>query len=343
MRILLVQTSFLGDVVLSTPVIAALREQFPSAELWMMTTPAARALVERDPELSGVITFDKNRSERSLTSLWKKAQELKAMRFDCAFALQRSARTSILLFLAGIPNRIGFESARCRWLYHQLRKREPGTHDVIRNLQIIGSSASELAARSHPLRIFPPQIDQISDSLRSKIEGVTDPIIIVPGSVWRTKRWDWRGYREVAKRFIRQDRAVILVGAPDERELALKVAGNLPVLNIVGQTSIAELAWVISRAALVICNDSMALHLSSAAKVPTVAIFCATSPAFGFGPWENIARVIEVEALPCKPCSRHGGDLCPTGTWDCMRQLSPERVFEAGVELMRVRLSGAQG
>jgi heptosyltransferase-2 len=342
MRILLVQTSFLGDVVLSTPVISALREKFPTAELWMMTTPIARGLVERDPELAGVITFDKNRSERSLASLWSKARELRAMRFDQAFALQRSARTSLLLFLAGIPTRIGFASARLSWLYHERRTRDNSCHDVIRNLQILGDSVPDLQSRSHSLRVFTPQWGEISDSIRSKLVGTNNPIVMVPGSVWKTKRWDWRGYREVAKRFIRQGRTVILVGAPDERELAEKVAGNLPVLNMTGQTSIAELAWVISRAALVVCNDSMALHLSSAAKIPTVAIFCATSPTFGFGPWENLARVIEVEALSCKPCSRHGGDSCPTGTWACMRELSPNQVFEAGMGLLRERATAAQ-
>ncbi|NDC37598.1 MAG: hypothetical protein EBZ48_06050, partial [Proteobacteria bacterium] len=95
MRILLVQTSFLGDVILSTPVLAALRQEFPAAELWMMTTPAAKSLVERDPLLSGVITFDKNGSERTVAALWRKAAELRRMRFDIAYALQRSARTAM--------------------------------------------------------------------------------------------------------------------------------------------------------------------------------------------------------------------------------------------------------
>ena len=331
MRILLVQTAFFGDVVLSTPVLAALRQEFPSAELWMLTTPAAKQLVERDPLLAGVITFDKNGAERSVGALRRKAEELRRMGFDRAYALQRSARTAVLLWWAGIPHRVGFSAARLGWLFHEQRPRDAALHDVLRNLQIVGDPA----VYPQDLRIVAPADHEVTEELRSQILCGRRVVVLVPGSAWRTKMWDWRGYREVARRFAAQGDAVVVVGSAAERPLAELVCGNLPVANLCGKSSMSELVWVISKAAVVVCNDSMALHLASAAKVPTVAIFCATSPSYGFGPWRNEAQVLEVDGLPCKPCSRHGGKHCPTGTWACSQELSPARVFEVARGLAR--------
>lgn len=331
MRILLVQTSFLGDVILSTPVIAAIRRRFPNSEIWMLTTPAARGLVERDPYLAGVLTFDKNGAERSLSALWRKAAELRRIKFNRAFALQRSARTSLLLWLAGIPSRVGFVSAKLPWLFHERRPRDTTVHDVLRNLQLVGDPADFL----QDLRIFIPSENEVSEELREQLERAVRPVVLVPGSVWPTKRWDWRGYREVARSFIAEGRSVLLLGSAAEQELASLVAGNLPVLNLAGKTTLSETVWALARASVVVCNDSMSLHLASALKVPSVAIFCATSPSFGFGPWQNKSVVIEVDGLACKPCSRHGSRNCPTGTWACSRDINPRRVYEIARELAR--------
>ena len=91
----------------------------------------------------------------------------------------------------------------------------------------------------------------------------------------------------------------------------------------------AEALPLYQDAALVVCNDSLALHLASAFKVPNVAVFCATSPEFGFGPWENCAEVVEKKELACKPCRRHGSMKCPTGTESCMNDLGADKVISA--------------
>ncbi|NDC38764.1 MAG: glycosyltransferase family 9 protein, partial [Proteobacteria bacterium] len=222
-------------------------------------------------------------------------------------------------------------SARLGWLFHHRQPRTATLHDVLRNLQIVGSPEG----LPQDLRIFPPSDAEISEELRAQVLERGAPVVLVPGSAWRTKMWDWRGYREVARRFLAEGRNVVLLGAPAEQPITALVAGATPVIDLGGKTSIAEVAWVISKAAVVVCNDSMALHLASAARVPAVAVFCATSPQFGFGPWRNIATVLEVDGLACKPCSRHGGDLCPTGTWACSRELSPQRVYDAAREIAR--------
>ncbi|MCK4728814.1 MAG: glycosyltransferase family 9 protein, partial [Desulfobacterales bacterium] len=120
MRILLVQTSFLGDTILSTPVISAIKKIYPDTELWMMTTPLASSLVVRDPLLAGVLTYDKRGKDAGVSGLLRMERRIRAMRFDRVYSLHRSSRTSMLLWLCGIPVRIGFANAKLSFLYHEI-------------------------------------------------------------------------------------------------------------------------------------------------------------------------------------------------------------------------------
>jgi heptosyltransferase-2 len=118
--------------------------------------------------------------------------------------------------------------------------------------------------------------------------------------------------------------------------VSAKVAGGTEVIDLTGKTDIAETMYIVKNARLIVCNDSMALHMASAFKVPNVAIFCATSPQFGFGPWKNRAVVVEKKDLTCRPCRRHGGRSCPTGTEACMKDLSPDEVIGAIKSLLDI-------
>lgn len=334
MKILLVQTSFLGDTILSTPLIGAIKARHPDSELWMMTTPLSAPLVREDPCLHGVIEFDKRGKHSGLTGFYRLLQQLRGHAFDSVYSLHRSGRTSLLLACAGIPLRIGFQNARFRFLYHQRRKRPAGTHEVERNLALIDRVAED--ANWGDLRLFAgvPAPDETPP-----LEGKADQpyVVLVPGSEWRTKRWSIDGFRGVAREYLEQGFRVILLGAPKEREIARQVADSLAVQNLVGRTSMAQSMRIVRDAALVVCNDSMMLHMAAAFKVPTVSIFCATSPAFGFGPWRNEARVVERKNLWCRPCHRHGSSICPTGMERCIHEVTAQHVISAGREILGER------
>lgn len=332
MRILLVQTSFLGDTILSTPLIAALKQLHAGAELWMMTTVLANQLIRHDPLLAGTIIFDKRSSRSGFSGLWQTARELRELKFDRAYSVHRSARTSLLLFLAGIPERIGFKEASLSFLYTKSVHRQKREHDVLRNLSLL-SAESSLSELAHELRLYPPEIEQVGPETSELVAGAGRYLVVVPGSAWRTKMWHWEHYREVVKQLCAVGEKVVLLGSPDEVEVAEQVGEGLAVVNLAGRISLAESMLIVKNAALVICNDSMALHMASAFKVPTVAIFCSTSPSFGFGPWRNNALVVEMQNLPCKPCGRHGFHSCPLSTESCMRELEAEEVLAAVREL----------
>ncbi|MFZ5766880.1 MAG: lipopolysaccharide heptosyltransferase II [Thermodesulfobacteriota bacterium] len=324
MKILIVQTSYLGDVILSTPVIAGVRQAYPSAEIWMMTTPRAADLVIRDPLLAGVITLDKRGRDAGITGLARMVKRLRGMAFDMVFSLHRSYRTAIILTLAAIPVRIGFSDARLSFLYHQCRRRNQADHDVLRNLAILDDGNFSPVATD--LRLHPPSA--VAGEKVIAAQPASPYAVLVPGSAWATKRWHSEGYRRTALYLLKLGYQVVLLGSPADIPINRQVAAGLQVHDLAGQTSVADAMALISGAGLVVCNDSMALHAASAFKVPTVAIFCATTPLFGFGPWKNNAMVVEKE-LTCRPCSRHGGHRCPNGTEACMRNIDFDRIVAA--------------
>lgn len=334
-RILLVQTSFLGDTILSTPVIAAIKSRYPKAELWMMTTPLSAELVIRDPLIKGVIAYDKRGDDSGLAGLLKMGRRLKSMHFDMAYSLHRSYRTALLLWLARIPTRIGCSDSKLRFLYHVVRPRNFQDHDVLRNLSIL-SGEMDLESAPNEMRLFAPPSHEIGPAVRQCLPKSFPYAVLVPASAWKTKMWHWQGFQKVAEFLLTQGVKVVLVGSKSDEPVCTKVSKGLDVVNLAGRTTISEAMFVIKHAGLVVCNDSMSLHMASAMKIPTVAIFCATSPEFGYGPWKNRAIIIERKNLACKPCRPHGSPECPNGTETCIKDLSADEVIKATKELLAI-------
>ncbi len=157
---------------------------------------------------------------------------------------------------------------------------------------------------------------------------------MAPGSAWKTKQWHWQGYLKVAEHYIQQGMHIILTGGKEDINLCNKIKEKIDVIDLSGKIPISETMYIIKNSKLLVCNDSMSLHIASAFKTPTVVIFCATSPEFGFGPWQNEkAIIVEDKTLECKPCRRHGSNKCPNGTEACMN-LSAKKVIKACKELL---------
>ncbi|MGM0655259.1 MAG: glycosyltransferase family 9 protein [Thermodesulfobacteriota bacterium] len=318
MKILFVQLSFLGDMILSTPVIAGLKKIHPEASLTVLTTPMAAALVENDPLVDKVITFDKRGRDKSISGMLEKAGALRAEGFDRVYSLHRSHRTAILLFLAGISHRIGFRDAHFSLLYTERRQKKIEGHSAIRNLSLLFDELPETEF-DKPLRLFAPRYDNLSKTAKEIFPLDGEIIVMAPGSAWKTKQWHWQGYAAVARHFAQSGKTIVLMGGPGDRAVCAKINGQGDSLDCSGRLTLSDTLYLMERSRLVICNDSMALHMASAFRIPTVAVFCATSPEFGFGPWENPESVVVQDAtLPCKPCGRHGSNRCPNGTEACM-------------------------
>jgi heptosyltransferase-2 len=321
------QTSFLGDVVLTTPLLTALRERLRPRRLAVVVRPEARALVEGHPDVDDVLVDDKHGADRGLRGLARAARRLRAESFDLAVVPHRSLRTALLVAAAGIPRRIGFDASRGAWLFSERVRRDPARHDVERNLALLEPFGGPATAPRLHVPVTPEAADR-ADALLPPGDGPL--VVLAPGSVWATKRWTIAGFAEVARHLARAGARVLLVGGPGDTEVAAKVAALAGggIASVAGRTDLATSVALIDRAAVLVGNDSAPMHVACARGVPVVAVFCATTPALGYGPWGMRTRVVQVD-LECRPCGRHGGPRCPRGTEDCMRLVEAAAVLDA--------------
>ena len=334
MKILIVQTSFLGDTILSTPVIAALKKIHPDAELWMMTTPLSASLIKRDPLLKGIITYDKRNSDKGLAGLMRMRKRICEESFERIYSLHRSMRTAILLWLCGgSAKKTGFANASLNRIYHHTRNRNPDDHEVIRNLSILTGECS-LDSLEKELRLFAPDKSELDIGITGILPEDGRYGVLIPGSAWNTKMWHWQGFRETARQLLSKGLGVILMGTQVDKEVSSKVAKGLNILDLTGKTGIDEAMYIMRNSTIAVCNDSMALHMASAFKIPCVAVFCSTVPSLGFGPWRNRAVVVEAE-VECRPCGRHGKKKCPNGTEACMKNIPQDKVIQAVEGLLK--------
>jgi heptosyltransferase-2 len=333
MKILVVQTGFFGDVVLSTPVLSNLRTLYPDACLCVMTTAEAADLLRSHPSVDRLLIFDKRGQHRGIEGFRAMRRLLVQEKFDIVLGLHKSLRTSLLLFSAGIPLRIGFREAAGSFLYHKRIARRHLGHEALRNLVILEGLGAQLETLDSRLNLgISDAAQEEAAALLASANPDRRPFAgLAPGSVWTTKRWTPSGFASVGDELTAMGYRVVLLGGPKDRTEAEAVERlmEVPPLNLAGRTHFMLSIAVIAALDILVSNDSAPLHIASACGTPVVAAFCATVPQFGFGPWGLPSATVGVPSLSCRPCGRHGGHVCPTGTHACRLQLHGSQVMAA--------------
>lgn len=340
-KVLLLQTSFLGDAVLTLPLIAEIKRRFPADHLAVLCNPAGYSILQDNPAIDELIVDDKKGADRGWLGLCRKARELREKSFSLALTPHKSLRTALLLWLTQIPHRVGFAQSQGWFLFHARAERDPARHDVVRNLSVLAPLGIRPEDCEQTLRL--PVSETARDSVRRKLCRLGyDPnqpaIGVNPGSVWPMKRWSAQGFAEVIDRACDEYRCqAILFGGPEDRGTAAQIAAfcRTKPIDSAGVFSLAELPAAIGQCRAFVTNDSGPMHIAVACDVPTVAIFCATTPDLGFYPYSSKAIVVE-KKLHCRPCSSHGGRRCPLGSADCARLIEPEHVLAAVRKAMAV-------
>lgn len=337
MKILVLQTAFLGDVILSTPVIENLKKLYPESQIYTLTTPVAEKFFKYNPNVYKTLVYDK-KNNSGIRAFFKEVRILKEYKFDIVFSLQKSHRTSLMLFLSGIKRRVGFKSAKLSFLYTERVIRDTSKHDALRSLSILELEKKILAFAGDfnlDLKLYLPPIDIIGHDFVEKVDSIGDYILLSPGSVWDTKRWDENEYKALLKKILDSGYNVVVTGSKAEQDLCSYISSESSAFNFAGKTTMEQTMYLASKAMGVVCNDSMMLHLTSAFKIPCVVIFCATIPEFGFGPWRNDkAIIIEDKSLKCRPCGRHGTKVCKNSSNAC-RKISHKIVYENLIKIIK--------
>ena len=318
MSTLVIQTAFLGDVVLTTPLLQRLAQRHGPVDV--LVTPAAAALLENHPAAREVLRYDKRDRDAGWRGFMRLARLLRSRRYERVYLPHRSLRSAALAWWSGAGERIGFSGAPAAWSYTS-RVPVAGTHETER-----------LASLAGPGPVPRPSLGLTPDDRAAAKQwleqtGIDQPFTAVaPGSVWATKRWP--GYAELVAIL---SGPVVVIGGPEDAETGRAMAAANPgrIHSAAGSLSLRGSAALIEQARLLVTNDSAPLHLAGAVGTPVVAIFGPTVPAFGFGPLGETDRIVQHTELSCRPCSRHGPMVCPLGHHRCMREITVERVLAA--------------
>lgn len=332
-RFAIIQTAFLGDVALTLPLAEAIKRYHPSAEITVVTTPLAAPLVECSDAVDRVIPFDKRKNHKGLRGIRLLANELKKNNIDCIIAPHRSFRTTVLTTLANAKCSIGFSKNSLSLLYSKRINYFTHLHEVERNLMLLTAFddiQNPIEKVINPPVVTIPSID--SDTVRQFVHhyGIKSPVIaIAPGSVWATKRWCEEYFVSTARYFVEKGYSCVFLGGREDAELCKRLAAASGGISLAGETTIVQTIDFLKQCTVILTNDSAPTHLAWIAGCPTVAVFGATSPKFGFAPRGEESLILQNDTLQCRPCAIHGGNQCPLGTLECMKSVKPERATKA--------------
>jgi heptosyltransferase-2 len=326
-RILLVRLSSMGDILLTTPLVRAIRARHPDAWITYLTKSAFVGLLEHNPRINQVIGHDPATPLRSLAS------RLNAERFTHRLDLHGNLRTRGLRVL--VPGRWhGYPKHRVaravlihakRNLYRDRRPVAERYFDAARDL--------EVSPDGQPLEFFfrREALDQASRFLAERGLGRDRAVVAVcPGAQHATKRWPLRSWQELVTRLTTQGYDVVVLGGPGERVLGEEVAaaGAERAASVAGLVEVGVSAAFLKLSRRAVSGDTGLLHLATAVGTPVVGLYGPTVEAFGFFPYRARATVLERD-LPCRPCSAFGGPACPLGHHRCLTGIDPETVFDA--------------
>lgn len=331
MNILVIQTAFVGDLVLSTPLFEAARTRLDAERVVAVVRPETANLLRNNPHVDDIVVYDKKGRQKGPLELLRLARRLRGSAFDAALIPHRSFRSALLGYLAGISVRVGFDRSAGKRLLTDRVSYLP-TGEVERNLSLLASWAVDTKGICPAL--YPDDEDRKKVDALMRDSGVapSEPLCgVTPGSVWATKRWLPGRYAELIRRLAdTHGYRSVLFGSSEDRPLCAGICAESGVdpLNAAGRLTLLQSAALAARCSAVVSNDTGMGHVAAAMNVPVVAIFGPTVPAFGFAPHGPGHQVVET-SLDCRPCSSHGGDRCPIGTHECMRGITVDRVIEA--------------
>jgi heptosyltransferase-2 len=330
-RILIVQTAFLGDVVLTLPLVEMLRQHFPEAQVDVVAVPAHAAVLQQQPGINTVIPYDKRGKQRGIGDFAAVGRQIRARRYDLVLAPHRSLRTALLVACSGSPQRIGFSHWLTRWAYTATVPRPVKGHEIERSLHLLTALGLPVLPSAPRLKLCVSTVARQRAAeyfIRGGI-GSEDVVVgLIPGSQWGTKRWPAEHFAALIDHLAGMPSLrCALFGGPQDRPIAEAILARctVPVLDLIGQTPLQELSAYLERCAVVVSNDTGPMHIAAAVGRPIVALFGPTTPDMGFAPygvpWEEVSV-----ALACRPCHAHGPQRCPLSHWRCMMELSVEHV-----------------
>lgn len=331
-KILVIQTAFIGDVILTLPLIQVLRNEL-NAIVDILCVPVTSSLLKNNPYINDIIIYDKKGKDKGYRKLKRIINRIKFLRYDAVISPHRFLRSSYISYKSQVEKRISFDKSSFKFLYTDLVKYDMKKHEILRNLSLLKPLGIEKNEIIKP-ELFPDDEDKHTVELLLKILKIDTNkkfITVAPGSEWMTKRYPEYKYMNLLKYLSGKDIQVVLIGSKKDNELCSFIVDNcenINVRNAAGKLTLLQSAEMIGKSDLLITNDSAPLHLANAMNTRVFAIFGATVPEFGFYPIGENDLIFETKGLDCRPCGIHGGNKCPVKTFDCMKNISESAIAE---------------
>jgi len=349
-RLLLVRLREIGDVVFTTPAVRALRRRYPQAHITYLVEPHAAPVVAQNPNINEVIVVPRARGIAAAIADLRLGRRLRADRFDLAIDFHGGPRASLLTWLSGARERVGYEISGRSWMYTRrvhrpkaLRARHSVENqwDLLRALDI---DAPDPARDCVEMPLDVESSERVARRLAAAGLSSTDPVVVIHVSAGNPfRRWPLEHFVTLTMLLAAgQSRRIVLSSGPSERAAADKVRAAARaslgpdgerVLDC-GEFSLTELRALFDRSALFIGGDSGPLHIAATTSVPVVALFGPTL-AERSAPWRSPLlpmAALDAGPLPCRPCDQR---VCAPGDFRCLARIPPERVAEAALRLMR--------
>jgi heptosyltransferase-2 len=335
-KILIIQTAFLGDVVLATALLEKLRATYQTAQLDFMLRKGNETLLKGHPYINHLYIWDKKNGK--FKELYRILREVRNENYDLVINLQRFGATGLLTALSGAKQTVGFDKNPFSKFFTKAvpHSVSNGLHEVERNQKLIEHFTGPEAAKP---KLYP----SVADFEKVAALKVQSYLCIAPSSVWFTKQYPENQWVELVKA-LPENLRIYLLGAPSDKDLCESIiqnSGRQNIENLCGQLNLLQSAALQQDAVLSYVNDSGPMHLASATNAPVCAVYCSTVPEFGFGPLSGFSRIVETEvALPCRPCGLHGYKACPQGHFRCATTIRTEQLLAVLDEAVATKKNG---
>ncbi len=355
-QVLIIQTAFIGDALLTVPLLKRVRALYPDSKLTLLCRKGVGNIFVRLKLVDSIVEFDKSK-----TSDWGTIQsQLSQSSFDLILSPHQSFRSEMLVRKLQSKIKIGYKKWWNFFIFDQTVDRPMQYPESLRLMSLLSPIDDEVRSFFESLQegnqflnsdsqttvnftrevkipeLVSPLIKNLKlDAEETVIDKLVKDfniqtyrlILFAPGSVWATKKWTMSGFSELAKKLQESGYQIAVIGSNAERGDCDALAKAVPnAVNLCGETSLSESLELMRRSALLVSNDSGAAHIASLVGLKTISIFGPTVLGLGYRPWNNNVIVNQVE-LKCRPCGLHGSDKCPIGTHECMKNVNATNVL----------------
>lgn len=310
---LVIQTAFIGDVILATPVIEKLHQHYPDAKIDMLVRKGNESLFVNHPFLHEILVL--NKTDQKYRNIFRMIRSIRSRHYDHVINLHRFLSSGIIAVFSGGGCITGFDKNPLSRFYHHsvphIIGGQESLHEVERNLSVIHHLTDPSFVRP---KIYPPPLTNLHFKPPDRY------ICVAPASVWFTKQFPGSKWVDLLNR-CPSDITIYLIGGPNDSDFCAQIerqTAHERVYNLSGELDLLNTATLMKHARMNFVNDSAPMHIASAVNAPVTVVYCSTVPAFGFRPLSGQSYMVETDQeLPCRPCGLHGYDRCPEGHFKC--------------------------